>query len=155
MASFLMHRTRLPFFIFAGQDDKNSSIFVPQIYQSGLGLPDRDYYLDEGDKYKNLRAEYVKHIQKLFELTGYNPVEAKKMADVVMAMETRLANASMTRLERRQPENTYHKMTLDELQALMPDFDWKTFFQRSGFEMNEDFVKWYHCWSAGIYERSE
>lgn len=140
MASFLMHRMRLPFWLSAGQDDKNSTIFVPQIYQSGLGLPDRDYYFNEGEKYKNIRNEYVKHIQKLFELTGYNPVEAKKMADVVMSLETRLAGESMTRLERRDPDKTYNKMTLDELQALMPNFNWKSFFEKADFEMNEDFV---------------
>ena len=139
MVSFLTRRLRLPFFVWVGQDDKNSSIFVPQVFQSGLGLPDRDYYLDEGEKYKNIRTEYVKHIQKLFELTGYSPDQAKDMANVVMTMETRLAGASMTRLERRDPEKTYNKMTLDELQALTPDFDWKNFFREAGFNMDRDF----------------
>ena len=139
MVSFLTRRLRLPFFVWVGQDDKNSSIFVPQVFQSGLGLPDRDYYLDEGEKYKNIRTEYVKHIQKLFELTGYSPEQARDMANVVMTMETRLAGASMTRLERRDPEKTYNKMTLDELQALTPDFDWKNFFREAGFNMDRDF----------------
>src|SRR5690606_23934453 len=79
------------------------------------------------------------HIAKMFELGGYLPVQAKQMVDVVMAIETRLAGASMTRLERRDPDKTYNKMTLAELQSLMPDFDWTAYFTAAGFEMNEDF----------------
>jgi putative endopeptidase len=139
LAEFLMNRIGSIFWISAGQDDKNSSIYVPQMYQSGLGLPDRDYYFEEGEKYKTLRDEYVKHITKMFELAGYLPVQAKQMADVVMKIETRLAGASMTRLERRDPEKTYNKMTLSELQSLMPDFDWPAFFTAAEFELNEDF----------------
>ncbi len=139
IAVFIMRRIGTVFSIRGAQDDKNSSNVIPQIYQSGLGLPDRDYYFDEGEKYKNIRAEYVKHIARLFELAGYNPVESKKMADVVMAIETRLAKASMTRFERRDPDKTYNKMSLEELKALMPNFNWDAFFVNTGFEMDEDF----------------
>ena len=140
MAVFMMRRIGTVFSVRGGQDDKNSSNVIPQIYQSGLSLPDRDYYFDEGEKYKTIRTEYVKHIARLFELAGYNPVESKNMADVVMAIETRLAKASMTRLERRDPDKTYNKMTLEELKALTPNFNWDAFFVSTGFEMNEDFV---------------
>ncbi len=106
----------------SGQDAKDSTRIIAQIQQGGLGLPDRDYYTKEDDDSKKLRAAYVAHVTKIFTLLGDAPDVAAANAKTVMDLETDLAKASMTRVERRDPVATYHKLTLDEVQALMPDF---------------------------------
>jgi putative endopeptidase len=106
----------------ADQDAKDSTRIIAQIQQGGLGMPDRDYYTKEDDDSKKLRAGYVAHMTKMFALLGDKPEVAAANAKTVMDLETDLAKSSMTRVERRDPVATYHKMTLDEVQALMPDF---------------------------------
>ncbi|MBL7127827.1 MAG: M13 family metallopeptidase [Ignavibacteria bacterium] len=127
-----------PLFSFwAGQDSKNSENVIPQLYQGGLGLPDRDYYLKTDEKSNKLREQYVEHIAKMFELMGYEKTNAEKSAEKIIKIETRLAEASMTRVERRDPDATYHLMTLKELSELTPDFSWKTIFD--GVGLTEDY----------------
>ena len=127
-----------PLFSFwAGQDSRNSSNVIPQLYQGGLGLPDRDYYLKTDEKSMKLRKQYVEHIANMFELMGYEKTDAEKSAEKIIQIETRLAKASMTRVERRDPDATYHLMTLEELSELTPDFSWKTFFD--GVGLTEDY----------------
>ncbi len=104
------------------QDAKDSTRVIAHIQQGGLGLPDRDYYTKEDDDSKKLRAAYVEHMTKMFTLLGDAPDAAAAHAKTVMELESDLAKSSMTRVERRDPVATYHKMTLDEVQALMPDF---------------------------------
>ncbi|WP_255460868.1 M13 family metallopeptidase [Edaphobacter albus] len=117
------------FFTFASdQDQKDSSKQIGEVDQSGLGLPDRDYYLNQDDRSKKLRAEYVEHVTKMFTLTGDNPEQAAKEAQSVLAIETVLAEGSMSRVDRRTPANVYHVMTIAELRALTPEFDWKVYF---------------------------
>ncbi|MEO8149040.1 MAG: M13 family metallopeptidase [Bacteroidia bacterium] len=112
------------FSFFAGQDDKNSSVIVPQLRQGGIGLPDRDYYSNTDERSANIRSEYVKHIAKLFELTGSTPAEAKANADVVMKIETNLANSMLTRVEMRDPNRIYNKKNIAELDQLTPNIHW-------------------------------
>ncbi|MCD4663958.1 MAG: M13 family metallopeptidase, partial [Bacteroidales bacterium] len=127
-----------PLFSFwAGQDSRNSSNVIPQLYQGGLGLPDRYYYLKTDEKSMKLRKQYAEHIANMFELMGYEKTDAEKSAEKIMQIETRLAKASMTRVERRDPDATYHLMTLRELSELTPDFSWKTFFD--GVGLTEDY----------------
>ena len=118
------------FAFFGSADDKNSEWVIAQLYQGGLGLSDRDYYLKTDDHSKEIRDEYVKHIAKMFVLAGFGEADAAVKADKVMTLETRLANASLTRLEQRDPQNTYHKMDLDGLVKISPDFDWSMFFSK-------------------------
>jgi putative endopeptidase len=120
------------FFFFVNQDARNSTEVIAQIAQGGLGLPDRDYYTKEDDKSKEIRKEYLAHIQKMFQLLGDDPAAAGAEANTVMAMETRLANASMTRVQRRDPNATYHRMTAGELADLAPGFDWKSYLTGIG-----------------------
>ena len=109
------------------QDQKDSTKQIGEIDQAGLGLPDRDYYLNKDERSTKLRAQYVEHITKMFVLLGDTPEQAAAEARNVMAIETALAEGSMPRVDRRMPDNVYHIMTIAELQALAPNFDWKVF----------------------------
>src|SRR5690348_5868112 len=123
----------LPFFRFTSeQDAKDSSRMIGVVDQAGLGLPDRDYYLKTDEKSVDLRNKYVAHIQAVFGLLGLSAEEAQKKASAVMAIETELAKGSLDRVSRRDPEKIYHKMTVAELSALAPSFDWARFFQILG-----------------------
>jgi len=115
------------------QDDKNSTQVIGIAEQGGLGLPDRDYYTKQDDKSKDLRDKYVQHITQMLVLAGDAPGLAATEARTVMDIETKLAEASKTRVERRDPESNYHKMGPAELRALTPDFSWDTYFHNVGF----------------------
>ncbi|HEY0322829.1 MAG TPA: M13 family metallopeptidase [Pyrinomonadaceae bacterium] len=114
------------------QDFKDSTKVIGSAGQGGLGLPDRDYYLKDDEKSKTLRDQYVKHVAKMFELMGDDAQAAQAAAQTVLGIETTLARASMTRVERRKPENVYHKMTLAQLKELTPNFSWEDYFKRIG-----------------------
>jgi endothelin-converting enzyme/putative endopeptidase len=92
---------------------------------SGLTLPEREYYLKEDERSKTIRAEYLKYVAKMFELTGVSAEEAKKNADLVMAFETKLATARMNIVDRRDPNKTYNKTDEKGLTATAPSFNWK------------------------------
>ncbi|HEY0385567.1 MAG TPA: M13 family metallopeptidase N-terminal domain-containing protein, partial [Pyrinomonadaceae bacterium] len=87
----------------AAQDFKNSTQVIASAQQGGLGLPDRDYYTKTDEKSQQIRAEYLKHVAKMFELLGDDAQKAAAEAENVMSIETKLANASMTRVQRRDP----------------------------------------------------
>jgi putative endopeptidase len=110
------------------QDPDDSESVIASLDQGGLGLPDRDYYTKEDAKSKETREKYVQHVQKIFELLGDNAEAAKKNAETLMRMETALAKASMTRVERRDPYKLKNKMKIPGLQELAPNFDWKTYY---------------------------
>ncbi|MBV8899940.1 MAG: M13 family metallopeptidase [Verrucomicrobia bacterium] len=122
-----------PLFSFvASADDKDSGMEIANLIQGGLGLPDRDYYLRTDDKTVRLRSAYRDHLTKMLRLLGDAAEIAAKGADQVLDLETRLAQASKTRVELRDPESNYHKMPCAELERLAPAFDWKTYFQALG-----------------------
>ncbi|MEO7931638.1 MAG: M13 family metallopeptidase [Chthoniobacterales bacterium] len=127
------------FGFFADQDAKDSSRVIAQFYQGGLGLPDRDYYLKTDDASKKIREQYVEHVAKMFTLLGDKPDAAKTEADTVLAFETQLAEASMTKVEQRDPQAVYHKMTLTEVSALTPTFDQKSYLVGRGLGDPGDF----------------
>src|SRR5712692_7219621 len=114
------------------QDYKDSTQVIAEADQGGLGLPDRDYYLKDDPKSAELRKAYLAHVQKMFELLGDKPEVAAGQAQIVMRIETALAKGSLTRVERRDPQKLYHKMGVQELQALSPSFPWKTYFSGVG-----------------------
>ncbi|MBA3883216.1 MAG: M13 family metallopeptidase [Chthoniobacterales bacterium] len=113
----------------SGQDDKNSTMVIAQAYQGGLGLPDRDYYTKEDDESKKLRDDYVAHVTKMLILVGEPQKKAADGAQKVLALETSLARPARTRVELRDPQKNYNKMSGSELQALMPDFKWSDYFK--------------------------
>ncbi|PYS92670.1 MAG: M13 family peptidase [Acidobacteria bacterium] len=120
------------------QDAKNSAEVTYEILQGGLGLPDRDYYLKDDDRSKHIREEYVKHVAKMFELLGDDATKAAAETQTVMGLETKLAAASMTRVERRDPNAVYHRQTFAQLQTLTPNFDWAAFFKTVGVPPKAD-----------------
>jgi putative endopeptidase len=113
------------FGLYAGADEKNSSMVITNIYQSGLALPERDYYLLADDYSKNIRAKYLEHITKMFVLTGLDKEVAKTNAETVLKIETRLAKASMSIEERRNPNKTYNKFNEAEIAKLTPNINWE------------------------------
>jgi putative endopeptidase len=120
------------FAFFSEQDAKDSTQYIAALYQSGLGLPDRDYYLKDDGKFPEIRAKYLEHVGKMFELLGDSPEKAKAEAQTVMEMETALAKASLTRVERRDPYKNYHKFKVAELEKTAPSFAWAAYFHGSG-----------------------
>ena len=128
------------FGLFANQDQKNSTQVVAHLGQGGLGLPDRDYYVSDDPKLKQNREDYVTHMTAMFKLLGDEEAEAAMAAKTVLAFETRLAKASFTRVERRDPEKNYNKMTQGQLEVLSPAFDWKQFFVAVGLTDPGDVV---------------
>src|SRR5580693_3153544 len=108
----------------ANQDAKDSTQVVGAAWQGGLGLPEREYYLKQDDKSKQLRDAYVKHVAKIFELLGDSTDAAATEATTVLGIETSLATASMKNTDLRDPNKTYHKMTMADLRAMAPDFNW-------------------------------
>jgi predicted metalloendopeptidase len=116
----------------AGQDDKNSNVVIAQAFQGGLGLPDRDYYTKDDEASRKLRDQYLAHVTKIFTLLGDNPATAAAHAKTVLEIETSLAKPALTRVELRDPQKNYNKMSPAELQALTPDFDWSIYFKQIG-----------------------
>jgi putative endopeptidase len=115
------------------QDPDNSEQEIAEIDQGGLGLPDRDYYTKDDAKTKEVRARYVEHVEKIFQLMGEDAKTAKKDAETVMRMETEMAKSQLTRVQRRDPYNLKHKMKVAELQNLSPNFDWKAYFSEAHY----------------------
>jgi putative endopeptidase len=130
----LHHRYRGSYFFNSdtGQDALDSSLVIVQVGADGLGLPDRDYYLKTDDKSVKLRVQYVAYIAQLLTLGGEPADRAKADADATLRIETALAKASLTRVERRDPHKTYHMLTIAELGQLAPAFDWPHYFSVQG-----------------------
>ena len=125
------------------QDFKNSNQVIAEADQGGLGLPDRDYYLKTDPKSEELRRAYVAHVQKMFELLGDKANLAATEAQAVMRIETALAKASLTRVERRDPDKVYHKMTRQQLEALSPSFHWNSYFTKVGLPVLQSLERYY------------
>ena len=115
-----------------GIDDKASDRTIAKLEQSGLGLPDRDYYTKDDAQSKLIRAQYLQHVVRMFQLMGDPASQAAMNAQVVMTMETRLAKASMTAVEKRDPQSVYHKMTREQIVKEAPGFDWAAYFTAVG-----------------------
>jgi len=127
------HGTPDGFFNFdVGQDDKDSSQQIAQLFQGGLSLPDRDYYIVDSKRFITIRAQYIEHLKKMFTLAGDTPEQAAKEAAAVMEIETALAKASTSRTDLRSPANRYHIYTLVDFEKLSPAFDWSAYFSAVG-----------------------
>ena len=111
------------------QDLDDSTHVIAEVEQGGLGLPERDYYTRTDDKSKQLRADYVAHIAKMFALAGESREKADSEAQTAMNFETTLAMASMPRAQMRDPHAVWHKMTLPQLEGLAPSFPWEGYFR--------------------------
>ncbi|HEY1985840.1 MAG TPA: M13 family metallopeptidase [Terracidiphilus sp.] len=118
-----------PFNFGVEQDDKDSSKQIAAIFQGGISLPDRDYYLVDNKRFQDIRKQYVEHVTKMFTLAGDSPEVAAKEAAAVMEIETAFAKASTSRTDLREPENRYHIYTVADFQKLTPDFDFSVYFK--------------------------
>jgi predicted metalloendopeptidase len=116
----------------AGSDLHNASIEVANINQGGLGLPERDYYFDKTPKGEETRKKYVEHVGNMFVLLGDEDATARKEAQTVMDIETKLADASYPRVKMRDPSSRDHKMKVTELETLAPNFHFTKFFVATG-----------------------
>jgi putative endopeptidase len=124
--------------IFAGfmfdvrPDPKDSTRYLAGIGQDGLGLPDRDYYFLEDARTRAIRDAYRIHLARVLEANGDTPPQAEERARGIIALETELARASMTAVERRDVDKTYNRMGLADLEKLAPEFPWKSYFDALG-----------------------
>ena len=116
----------------ANQDFADSTRVIAFASGGGLGLPDRDYYLKTDARSKQLRAKYLAHITTMFTLIGESPRVAKRSAATVLRIETALAKATLTRVEKRDPYKLFNKADLNALQRMTPGFDWKTYLAEIG-----------------------
>ncbi|MFC3717344.1 M13 family metallopeptidase [Luteimonas soli] len=121
----------------SGSDFQDASRQIAFARQGGLGLPTPDYYAK--DEYKDIRSAYLAHIARVFELTGVPADEAKAKADGILAFETRLAQASLSRVELRDPKNQYHFMSIDEANKVTPHLDWAAFFKAIDVPVGDGF----------------
>jgi putative endopeptidase len=124
-----LHKQKLwaLFDVSSEQDFKEATRYLTYLDQNGLGLPDRDYYTKEDDKSKKIRDEYLGHVKRMFVLLGTKEAQAEAAARDVMEIETELAKVSKTRVERRNPQGLYNKMTPEDLAKLSPNFDFKAY----------------------------
>jgi putative endopeptidase len=117
---------RVPFGEYVGQDDKEPEVYALSLFQGGLGMPDRDYYLSKDAKLVETKAAYLKHLTNMLTLAGEPNAAARAAA--ILAFETKIAQVSWTRIDSRDANKTYNKMTLAELANKAPGFDFKAYF---------------------------
>jgi endothelin-converting enzyme/putative endopeptidase len=126
-------------FAFGGQQDPHKpELVLADIGANGLGLPDRDYYLKTEPRFKEAREKYVAHVVAMFQLAGWNEKQSTAAAQTVMAMETKLAEATLDNVALRDPAATDHNTTFAQLQAMAPHVDWAGYFQHKQIPQNVD-----------------
>ncbi len=128
----------VPFAVFGGSDNNNPTDVIAQILASGLGMPDRDYYVKPEPRFVEARQKYLAHVAKMFTLAGYNGPRAQAAAEAVVRIEKQLAEASLDNVARRDPKATDHKTRFADLQTLTPAFDWTAYFRH--FDLPTDDV---------------
>ncbi len=130
MGQLLLDGVSMPFGFYVESDAKASDTYITYLYQAGLGLPDRDYYLKDDAKFAELRGQYVAHMAEYLNLAGIPA--SSKAAEGIMAIETALAEAQWTRVESRNADKTYNKVDRAGVQSLLGDFDWARFAAAAG-----------------------
>lgn len=131
------HGVRGAVFMFGGgQDIRNSDRVIASAGQGGLGLPERDYYFRPDPASAEVRAKYLAHVAATLALAGRPQAEAKAAAERIFAIETALAKASLTAVQRRNPEANYHFLPLDSLAAMTPSFAWTAYLERRGLRID-------------------
>jgi predicted metalloendopeptidase len=112
------------------QDARESTRYVVGISQSGLGMPNRDFYLQDEARLADTRAKYLAHVEKMLSLAGHK--DAALEAKAIVALETEIAKVQWSAVENRDPVKRYNKMKIAELKALAPNFDWTTYLKDTG-----------------------
>ncbi|MFM7017085.1 MAG: M13 family metallopeptidase [Bacteroidota bacterium] len=126
------------FGFYVSRDLKNSSKNVLYLSQSGLGLPDRDYYLKDDERNVSIRKAYVEHMTNMFNLLGMTASD--KIAQSVLDLETKIAQISMSRVEMRDEEKTYNPKTLPELSAMCNSIDWQLYMKTNNIPVPEKII---------------
>src|SRR6266851_4606628 len=127
-----------PFAFGAQQDPHKPSWVLADIGASGLGLPDRDYYLKPETRFKEARDKYVEHISAMFKLAGWDQKKSAAAAQTIMVMETKLAEASLDNVALRDPTATDHNTTFAQLQAMAPHINWAEYFKHKQLPADVD-----------------
>lgn len=122
----------VPLTLFVYQDLKNPTIYTVYTYQGGLGLPDREYYLKDDDRSKEIRAKYVEHIKKMFDLAGLQAAE--KAAVKIMSIETAIAEKHLEKEKTRDLVSLYNMFPTDTLSNIMPNFNWTGYLEEAGIK---------------------
>ncbi|TAK59177.1 M13 family peptidase [Patescibacteria group bacterium] len=122
------------------QDSKKSDSYILHLYQGGLGMPERDYYLKDEAEQKRVRAAYLIHIDTLLKLHGKTTTERAHISKVILKIETRLARASMNKEDTRDVEKTYNKMSVPSLTRLSPKINWNYYFKNSGIKNSSTII---------------
>jgi putative endopeptidase len=131
----LQMRGAAPAFRVGGTNDiKNSKMVIAALGTGSLGLPDRDYYLKDDPRFATIRSQYVDHVAKMFTLAGEGQADAAADAKRVLDLETKLATSTLTRIEQRQPENTYHMTAVSDLSTMAPAVDWPAYLRGLGID---------------------
>jgi putative endopeptidase len=121
-------------------DSKNSLAYAFNVYQSGLSLPNRDYYLEKDKRFADIRNQYAAHVSKMLQLSGEDQKTADADAQTILKMETALAEASMKKEDLRNPYATYNKYTLADASKLMPELDFATYTKNLGIANVKDVI---------------
>lgn len=122
-----------------GTDLKNSKVTIANAGQGGLSMPNRDYYVDGSEKLQKTREKFREYMAKMFMLLGDDPQDARDNAFTVTRIQNRLAYASLRRVELRNPDNRYSKVSMDEAEAMTPNFSWKDYINRRGVPAVDSF----------------
>ena len=120
----------IPFGLFVGQDDKNPDRYVTAMFQGGIGMPDRDYYLTQDERMNGIRAKYLEHLTNVLTLAGESNAAAR--AKALLDFETSIAKVHWTQIDSRDATKTYNLLPLAKLQADAKGFDWSAFLRDSG-----------------------
>lgn len=120
--------------LYVAADEKNSSMNAVQIAQSGLSMGERDYYLADDEATKKIREAFKAHVQKMFRLAGFDEAVAQNAVQTVMGVETRLAQAFRSRVELRDPQANYHKMSMEDIRKEYASFDWDAYLGGLGLK---------------------
>ncbi|WDE06548.1 M13 family metallopeptidase [Thalassomonas viridans] len=127
-----------PLGFYIGIDAKDSSRYATHIWQYGLGLPDRDYYFNEAERFVKLRSGYLTHIENMYKLAGFNNGQAA--AKTIMDLETQLAKHHWTRVETRNSEKRYNKFAVADLSSLTDKFNWQAYLAAQGVAGEKDII---------------
>lgn len=128
------------FGLYIGQDDKQSDKYITHIYQGGIGLPDQAYYVKDDEKSLEIQEAYKLHLEKMLKLSGLDSDASKAAAMKIYSIEESLAKISMTRVERRDPDKTYNKMTVVKLSEMSPSINWSGYISAVGLNNVEDLI---------------
>ncbi len=128
-----------PYFaVYVDADAMSSNNYLVQTYQGGISLGEREYYLDNDAHTKEIRDKYKIHVAKMFQLVGFTAADAQKNVEAVMTIETRLAKAAYDNVKLRDPHANYNKMSVADLQKLVPAIDWNVYFATLGLKNTKD-----------------